>query len=1248
VETSLYRFVGCFVIFLAINALATVHYVDLNSTNATPPYTDWSTAATNIQDAIDASTNGDTVLVTNGIYNSGGMAIPGGTTNRIALTSTITVQSVNGPWVTIIQGAGPKNGPNAVRCARLANNAALIGFTLMWGATTTTDNQGGGVWCDFANNAIVENCVIVSNTASFEGLAVYGGIINNCYISANGNNSQFGAVYGAILNNCTIVSNNATGVIDCKMTNCIDYFNSMGNLVSSPAPAYSCTTPTFTGPGNVRGPPQLFADGVHLLSTSPCVGAGTNLVTGTDIFGRAWSNPPSMGCAEYTPAPVVLQPSLSLTGDPVGFTLDVDAIGSSPLSFFWFKDGVLLQDNGQFSDTQTTNLAVTSDSLFDAGDYQVVASNAFGVTTSAVVALTIHCVDEAGTNPIAPYTTWATAATNIQDAINASDNRDVVFVTNGIYSFGTQSVDGLSSNRVTVNKAIRVQSVNGPFVTTIQGAGAINATSAVRCAWLTNNAALVGFTLEGGATQPQVIGPDSACEGGAVWCASSNQAAVDNCVIRSSTTLLNGIVYQGLLNNCLINSNSAGVFVSAVYGAFVNNCTIVSNNTIGIGQSRMTNCIVYYNLRGNIAQPVQGDLIAAFCCTGPLDWVTGSGNFTNAPLLESDGIHLSFGSPCIDAGTNVVTGSDIFGVPWANPPSVGCAEYNPLPTVSLPQVNLTGTGFSIGNVEIAGQPPLSFEWLLNGVSLQTNGSFSGALTTSLTATSMSLADAGSYQLVVSNAFGAVTSTAAQLTIHAVDVASTNPEPPFTTWATAATNIQDAIEAASAEDIVLVTNGIYNTGGEVMAGGLTNRVALDKVLMVASVNGHAVTVIQGAQDPVSTNGPAAVRCAWLTNGAVLRGFTLRNGATWNTGDDMALQSGGGAWCASTNALVSNCILSNNFANYGGGGIAFGTLNNSLVLYNVAAEGGGAYEANLNNCTVENNYASTGEGGGTFAGTTLEGTIAGFTQNSIVVGNFGGYPEPFEVLDDYFGFPGVANYSYCCTEGSFNGQQLSGTSNILVDPILLDWYHISIYSPCRGAGSALYASGTDLDGEPWNNPPSIGCDEVVVADRVGPLSVSMLAFETNVLLSSQSLSHYDSFFGTITGLATYLSWNFGDGPAITNAGDTILHSWTNTGDYTVVLTAYNIDNPSGVATSQVIHVVPVNAPQLLSPSIVSNTVEFQFTLQEGGNYFVQYATNLTPPVTWVTLQSIYDSFVGGVVRIQDSSPTNAARFYRVVAQ
>ena len=40
-------------------ALAATRYVDLNSTNPTPPYTNWAAAARNIQDAVDAAVAGE-------------------------------------------------------------------------------------------------------------------------------------------------------------------------------------------------------------------------------------------------------------------------------------------------------------------------------------------------------------------------------------------------------------------------------------------------------------------------------------------------------------------------------------------------------------------------------------------------------------------------------------------------------------------------------------------------------------------------------------------------------------------------------------------------------------------------------------------------------------------------------------------------------------------------------------------------------------------------------------------------------------------------------------------------------------------------------------------------------------------------------------------------------------------------------------------------------------------------------------
>jgi hypothetical protein len=219
-------------------------------------------------------------------------------------------------------------------------------------------------------------------------------------------------------------------------------------------------------------------------------------------------------------------------------------------------------------------------------------------------------------------------------------------------------------------------------------------------------------------------------------------------------------------------------------------------------------------------------------------------------------------------------------------------------------------------------------------------------------------------LLVSHALGASTT-------HYVDISSQNPVIPYTNWSTAATNIQDAVDAATDDDLVLVTNGVYANGGRVVYGSQTNRVAVTKRIVLESVNGPRQTVIAGYQVPGSTNGNSAVRCVYLTSNAVLAGFTLTNGATriysYPSVQDWREVSGGGVYCDSTTAVVTNCIIAGNSASFGGGAES-GTINNSSLIRNSVANqgnGGGAHSSMLNNCLLLQNTAIGGSGGGAWA-------------------------------------------------------------------------------------------------------------------------------------------------------------------------------------------------------------------------------------------------------------------------------------------
>jgi hypothetical protein len=207
--------------FLTINASAVVLYVDVNSASPTPPYSNWATAATNIQDAVDTAVNGDEILVTNGVYHSGAQFVTGvETVNRLAVTKAVTVQSINGPAATVIEGyqvPGTTNGSSAVRCVYLTNGAALIGFTLTNGGTVTvgTFNKGGGILfqpVQATTTSIVSNCVLTGNSADFGGGGAYGaGTLINCTLSNNWARLYGGGAYGSTLNFCRLIGNSTRG-----------------------------------------------------------------------------------------------------------------------------------------------------------------------------------------------------------------------------------------------------------------------------------------------------------------------------------------------------------------------------------------------------------------------------------------------------------------------------------------------------------------------------------------------------------------------------------------------------------------------------------------------------------------------------------------------------------------------------------------------------------------------------------------------------------------------------------------------------------------------------------------------------------------------------------------------------------------------------------------------------------------------------------------------------------------------------
>ncbi len=929
--------------------------------------------------------------------------------------------------------------------ARLNNGGALNNCILI---DNLAVNAGAGA-C-LSEGGELNNCMITGNSAGSSSGGVFcwnGGTVNNCTLSGNSANSIAGGVrlyYGGVLNNSIVWNNTAPSEINIRK-------DGSGNIIR-----HTCASDGLTHgvDGCITNNP-LFQNAANsnyqLQVSSPCINTGSDVyaptnVTPYDLAGNsringavdmgAYENTSQMFMITTTPSAngsitpenswviqgenknFIIQPeleyridSLTVDGTPVsvasGYTFTNVQSSHTIAATFVVDPHMLTVENGSGDGTYVigTEIPVSADeavgeSVFsywavDPMEFTNRLADAFASSTTFIMPATnvtltanyrvpsTYYVDASRPDDSGSATNWTTAKKTIQAAVDLATAGDIVLVTNGVYNTGGAvapvyidewgAVTNSLMSRVCITNAITIRGVNGADVTIIRGASheypGSNGVSAVRCAYLLPGAVLEGFTLTDGHTFAGTVDWFDNFGGGAFL---FTNAVLNNCVLsENSARYLGGGAFcleGGTLNNCVLNKNSSECDAGGAFGGTLNNCILSENSAGYIGggallveNGTLNNCTVTENL--------SGDEGGGVLCTegGTLNNCIVWGNSSpDGSDIKQWGTETIIRYTCASDGvTNGVN---------------GCITDNPLFLNPNGNYRLQQNSPCID----AGLNDYAPEMDIIGVVRPFDGDTNG----------VAVADMGCYEWD-SHTFSGV---------YYVDASRLDDSGNGFGWSTAKQTIQAAVDLTSDGDMVLVTNGVYNTGGTVtpvwgsITNGLTNRVCITNAITVQSVNGADVTLIKGAPGSNGNNDLDSVRGVFLNNGGRLTGFTITNGYTMSRDSSLFDRSGGGIWLE-TNCVVSNCMLSGNSAgDDGGGAFAYygGTLNNCVLTGNDAGgEGGGVSlfrAGTLNNCTLSGNSSPSYGGGahlyqgGTLVNCALTGNIAKYASGVHLV--FGG--------------------------------------------------------------------------------------------------------------------------------------------------------------------------------------------------------------------------------------------------------------------
>ena len=653
---------------------------------------------TTIQDAIDASTDGDVVTVADGTY------IGLGNRDINFNGKSIVVQSENGPRNciidcensnygflinsgespdTILRGiqiinansygiyCGGSSSPSIIDCIIRNCSTGIQGQSCMVSESIVENNSTGVYGMDMT----VINSIIKNNKSS--GISIPWGPVDiiNCYISRNMGSGIFQGQGGGPctpinMTNCTITNNGFYAILltgcDANVANCIirghispairnrnhiidiAYSNIEGGMTS-----VSDSANLIWGAGNIDSDPNFaFPKDYHIMPGSPCIDTGT-----TNDLNISLPQFDIDGNSRLLDGDNDLIEKVDMGVHEFNLQQSCIALSTDVFDFFAFEGNDNPEDqilnlrscggpsiNWQIQENCPW-LSVQSNGGISNGEINTAI---LSVDISGMISGTYQCILMVVDNLAidSPQIVSINLIVNkihnvpsdfltIQEAVDAALENDVIQIADGTYT-------GPGNVNVYINTKLTLRSENGPQTCIIDCENEMDTQGLD----IRNKVTIEGLTIQNG----------NSWSGSAIYCNSPN-VMIENCIFINNIALENGestggAVYLDVeevqIDNCYFVGNQAnyggGLFCSNSSPS-LNNCVFSGNTAIKLGGGIfciegsnliLTNC----EISDNIA--VEGGGIYA----GSGDSDLGSDISNNLSLqncLVQDNIAWSFG-----------------------------------------------------------------------------------------------------------------------------------------------------------------------------------------------------------------------------------------------------------------------------------------------------------------------------------------------------------------------------------------------------------------------------------------------------------------------------------------------------------------------------------------------------------------------------------------------------------------------------